>query len=864
MRREFWVGLLLIAVYLVLASATTQILHFSQALDEGYHLEYVTFIRQNGRLPISYEERAQITRADFPPLYQLLVVALSAGIPLTEQPDFKYYYDSFRYRAVDMLTDHPGTFRTEDLSPPYLGRFLVWQIGRWLSVGLSLTTLVVIFLTMQALPLGQRPLTSVAGAAIIAFTPRFLILSSSLNDDNLLGLVAALYFWALVQVIKLPTKWWPVLLLGLFLGVSMTVKYTLVLVPLEILLVMGGLVYWRQLGWRWAIQRMVVIALLAVLFSSWWFGWNIGHMNTIAEDGPVVGLIRPLLAGGSDATMNRLSGVLSSGDAGFTDLPENTRISTFPQWVRSTFLSFWGYTVAGNVPLAPYIYLAIIGLLAVAVWGLWRLWQTQPASRLWLGLMLFHVGLFFVLPLIRFGLTRRLGVAAQGRHILIPAATAIAALVVWGLAAVIPRRWRGSVFGVIIGALIGWTGLHLYQLYITATPLLPMRTLSQAAEWLPEPVNAQFGDAIELVSYELDPQPTQGQLNLNLAWRSLNTVNENHLLKITLLNEAGEPVSQWVGYNGNGRLPTLAWDPGDSVFDRLSLPLPNLPAGDYSIQVQLIGQNGQPVSVSWNGVEQDALTLTETSLPESSAFVFGDDLVTVWPPAQTSVRYPGTFIIVTETPEAQVELFDPGGVGRTAAAQTNGVFNFVVGPRWPSGDYAININGQSTGVTVVVENWWLRQFAPPDDIETPVQANFAEQVLLLGYSLPQKQVQAGEAFPVTLYWQALPDKSPQANFIQFNNLLDSNGEVRGGYERLPLEYYSTLLWVPGEVVIDGYAVPVDANAPPGDYYLDVGLYLTVGEAAVNLPLVFDGQRSEVSSVTIGPIEVLKPVGSSDE
>jgi 4-amino-4-deoxy-L-arabinose transferase-like glycosyltransferase len=282
MRREFWVGLLLIAVYLVLASATTQILHFSQALDEGYHLEYVTFIRQNGRLPISYEERAQITRADFPPLYQLLVVALSAGIPLTEQPDFKYYYDSFRYRAVDMLTDHPGTFRTEDLSPPYLGRFLVWQIGRWLSVGLSLTTLVVIFLTMQALPLGQRPLTSVAGAAIIAFTPRFLILSSSLNDDNLLGLVAALYFWALVQVIKLPTKWWPVLLLGLFLGVSMTVKYTLVLVPLEILLVMGGLVYWRQLGWRWAIQRMVVIALLAVLFSSWWFGWNIGHMNTIA------------------------------------------------------------------------------------------------------------------------------------------------------------------------------------------------------------------------------------------------------------------------------------------------------------------------------------------------------------------------------------------------------------------------------------------------------------------------------------------------------------------------------------------------------------------------------------------------------
>jgi len=329
-------------------------------------------------------------------------------------------------------------------------------------------------------------------------------------------------------------------------------------------------------------------------------------------------------------------------------------------------------------------------------------------------------------------------------------------------------------------------------------------------------------------------------------------------LRVTLLNQAGQPVSGWAGYHGAGRLPTLTWDPGDSVFDRLSLPLPNLPAGDYLVQVQLIGQNRQPVTVNWNSVKLETFTLTKTSLPEASIFTFGDDLVTVWPPDQTSVRYPGTLTIVTETPEAQVELIDPSGVDRMAAAQTNGVFNFVVGPRWPSGDYTININGQSTGVTMVVENWWPRQFAPPDDIETPLQANFAEQVLLLGYSLPQKQVRAGEAFLVTLYWQALPDKSPQANFIQFNNLLDSNGEVRGGYERLPLEYYSTLLWVPGEVVIDGYAVQVDADAPPGDYYLAVGLYLTVGEAAVNLPLVVDGQRSEVTSVTIGPVEVVAP------
>jgi hypothetical protein len=102
--------------------------------------------------------------------------------------------------------------------------------------------------------------------------------------------------------------------------------------------------------------------------------------------------------------------------------------------------------------------------------------------------------------------------------------------------------------------------------------------------------------------------------------------------------------------------------------------------------------------------------------------------------------------------------------------------------------------------------------------------------------------------------------SPQANFIQFNHLLDSGGQLRGGYDRQPLEYYSTLLWAPGEIVIDGYAIPVEADAPPGQYYLNVGYYLTVGESAVTLPLVIKGQMTDASSVAIGPIEVINPAG----
>jgi hypothetical protein len=73
-----------------------------------------------------------------------------------------------------------------------------------------------------------------------------------------------------------------------------------------------------------------------------------------------------------------------------------------------------------------------------------------------------------------------------------------------------------------------------------------------------------------------------------------------------------------------------------------------------------------------------------------------------------------------------------------------------------------------------------------------------------------------------------------------------------------LEYYSTQRWAPGEIVVDGYVVPVDADALPGQYYLDVGYYFTIGESVVNLPLVIDGQMSNVNSVSVGPIEVIAP------
>jgi len=896
--RSIWLGLTLMLVsYLVLAIAFSQVTPFNKGPDEGLNLDYIEFIAANGRLPINYEEREALgPKSNWPPLYHLLVVWTSNlfKVDVESPPQIKIFWDSFRYRAIDIEEESTWYLLTEDQQWPYYGRILILHIGRWLSVLCSLVTLVLVYITILEL-LPDRPWLALTASAILAFIPAYVFIGSVLNEDALVAALAALYFWMLIRVIKQPDKLWPYWVMGLALGLSVVVKYTTIILPLEVVLVVAIVAHQKNYNWYWWLGRVVIVGGSALVASSWWFGWNFWYLNEIEELGLISGLVRPIFTGGTDVTLARLGNFFSGGQIGLTDLPANTQVGTFWGWIQETFLSFWAVKVGGEIPLSPYAYIVVGLLIVIAAFGLWRLWQGEISSRPWLVLMMAHVGLFFILPLVRFGLSRRLGQTAQGRHILIPAAAAIVGLLVWGLVTATPKRLHRWVFPAIIGGLIVWTGAHLYRLNTFSAPLLPLRTLPEAAKWLPHPANVQFGDKVVLVSYDISPAPERGLLHLELAWRPLSHINENYLLQVELVDATGRVVSHWLGYNGHGRLPTLSWDPGDSIFDRLSLPLPNLAAGAYTVQIQLLSRGG-PLAISGsreNQQDDTSLSLGKIVLEQPTAITLSNK-TTINAEGLTSAiqisfdmwqtdgrtettqyplyRYPATITILasaSQTNEAELvlQVVDQAGHVWPATQSMGGIYNFVIGPRWESGDYRIQMMFQedskvigqvtTTEPQLKVVNWWKRHFEMPE-IAVPMQANFANQLKFLGYMLPQNRVKAGETFPITLYWQAPPDMSPQANFIQFNHLLDSAGMLWGGYDRRPLEYYSTLLWAPGEIVIDGYAVPVDADAPPGEYYLDVGYYLTVGESAVNLPLVINGEMSQISSVTIGPIEVVAP------
>jgi hypothetical protein len=126
-----------------------------------------------------------------------------------------------------------------------------------------------------------------------------------------------------------------------------------------------------------------------------------------------------------------------------------------------------------------------------------------------------------------------------------------------------------------------------------------------------------------------------------------------------------------------------------------------------------------------------------------------------------------------------------------------------------------------TQVTIVGEN---RQSTVPEGIQRRLDTNLGDRVSLLGYDLAGDVVPAGGSVHLTLYWQALT--TMETSYTVFTHLLGSDGHVWGQKDSVPLQgSYPTTAWLSGEVVVDPYVIEVPADAPPGEYVLEVGMYV---------------------------------------
>lgn len=124
------------------------------------------------------------------------------------------------------------------------------------------------------------------------------------------------------------------------------------------------------------------------------------------------------------------------------------------------------------------------------------------------------------------------------------------------------------------------------------------------------------------------------------------------------------------------------------------------------------------------------------------------------------------------------------------------------------------------------------------DVQYPVQAELGGKVKLLGYDADLDGLRVGDTLDLTLYWQALDTMGE--SYKVFVHLIDQRGHIAGQADGIPVNWtYPTDWWEPREIVEDGYNVVIDENVRPGEFSLQVGMYLEGGE---RLPVVVSGDR----------------------
>jgi hypothetical protein len=425
--------------------------------------------------------------------------------------------------------------------------------------------------------------------------------------------------------------------------------------------------------------------------------------------------------------------------------------------------------------------------------------------------------------------------------------------------------------------LLTWS---LFQLaYMTAVypDPLPVRTTTFNPASIPQPLKHRISETIEFLGYDFMPDSAQSIINLTLYWRALGQVEENYRTQVQLVDQAGQPRFTWLSHPLNGHYPTRAWDKSDVIRDTLPLPLAAMPPGVYSIRLNLL-REAEDTPLAAEPLEIMQFTLPNRPAIANSSLISDTLQYRLWtnpdsptypfslPEARYRQTIPLSWANIGQLSTADLQpptfsLVGPDNTPRSPAAVGDSTAIFIVEADWPSGDYRLQTEAAEqtfqTGPVLTVANE-VRQFTldplPPGFI--PVEANFADQVKLLGYTLPTRRVEPGGGLPLTLYWQSLTPAL--GNYVVFDKLLDEKLQVYGGYDRLPREYYSTILWANGEVVEDGFAVPVLPTAPPGIYNLHVGLYKPTNGQPVSLPLVQNGQTTEATSVVIGPLKVGGP------
>ncbi len=274
-----WLAAILLA-YTLLGVVYSVVTPLFEASDELWHYPMVRYVAQHANLPVQRPNQSDAEapwrqEGGQPPLYYALGALATFWIDTADMPQVRELNPHPDIGVIVPDGNAAMMVRRAGVNQfPWHGTALAVHIVRLLSVLMGLGTVYVTYRLGKTL-FPARPEIALGGAAFTAFTPMFLFISASVNNDNLATLLGGVVLWMLVHMLRqeAPPSRRFYALLGLALGAGMLAKFQLgFFVPLVALAL--AMVSARQRDWRPLVIGGAIAATLTVLVAGWWYARN--------------------------------------------------------------------------------------------------------------------------------------------------------------------------------------------------------------------------------------------------------------------------------------------------------------------------------------------------------------------------------------------------------------------------------------------------------------------------------------------------------------------------------------------------------------------------------------------------------------
>ena len=572
-----WSLVIILAAFVLLASAYAYVTPTLEAPDEIHHYDYIRSLVKTGRPPV-LEAGGGRGFGHHAPLYYAYGALVSFWVGENDLEEWPARDNPFfGYRFGDVGRDNKNLYLHPD--DDAFGRSDTWlgiRVVRWASVILGAITVWVVYrVGREVFP--DRPEMALGSAGLAAFIPEFLFISGAVNDDNGATLWGALALWAMMRILRKGPTPRRCVGLGLALGLGWLSKLTVVSLVLTAGLTL--LVVCRR-SWRDILRwGLIVFGVAALLIVPW--------------------LVRQtVLYGDPTGTAREMT------EWGLRERPV-TPANLVPDlyWLRT---SFWGRLGYNQIPLSGWIYtlldivslFALLGLARLAIRRLLSSPLSSPFSPLPSQFAILTASVLLTLgPMV---VRRFLRPMPNFGRYLFPVLPAIAVLFFAGLAAWPPRRYhrhrsaersrRSLALGVTLAMLaLGVAGLTCFLAPAYARPpVYDASTLPLAGggpgrgSAAPEPtypldwVYLEDGRPLaRLRGYDLGQEAVEPgkTLRLTLYWEVLGETPTDYVLFAQLFGRRGAKVGQRDTYPGMGHYPTSFWQTGQVVADEVPIPV---------------------------------------------------------------------------------------------------------------------------------------------------------------------------------------------------------------------------------------------------------------------------------------------------